>query len=55
MIDDAQKSSVSWLSSIAPIGTWRTRNLKPTESIGGVLAKDPSKVESVHEKSLRTL
>ena len=29
--DDAQKSSVSWSSLNAPMGTWRTRNQEPNK------------------------
>ena len=53
--DDAQKSLVCWLSLNALMGTWRIRNQEPTESIGGMPAKDSPKVKSMNERSPRTL
>ena len=36
-------------------GYLKNKKPKPTECIGGVLAKDPSKVKSANERSLRIL
>ena len=51
----AQKKLVSWSSKRATIGYLKNKkDEESTESTNKVLAKDPSKVKSVIEESLRT-
>ena len=57
LFDDAQKSSVSWSSTLHTCAngcTWRTKEKNQSKDINGVPAKNHLKVKLVIEESPRT-